>query len=183
MNALTLAQTRYTSKSYDPSRKIADDVLRELLEIVRLTPSSTNIQPWHFLLASGDEMKQKIAQSMQGTDDYNIPKILNASHIVIICTKNDVDSQHLEQVTDAEVQAGRYSQADREKMSSARRDYVALYRSQGKIPMWVENQSHIALGQLLWASALALTARRLGAISLMCWIICLLCQKKACTAR
>ncbi|MEG9476176.1 oxygen-insensitive NAD(P)H nitroreductase [Mannheimia sp. HC-2023] len=154
MNALTLAQQRYTTKAYDPAKKIPAETVERIIEILRLTPSSTNVQPWHFVLAESEQAKTRIAKSMLGTDDYNIPKVMNASHIIVLCSVNDVTPEHLEKVTDCEVAAGRYSQADRKRLSSARRDYVALYRSQGKIPMWVENQTHIALGQLLWAAAM-----------------------------
>lgn len=91
---------------------------------------------------------------MEGSDDYNIPKVMNASHIVVMCSLNDVPAEHLEKVTDAEVLAGRFLEENREQNSTPRANYVELYRSQGKIPMWVENQTHIALGQLLLASAI-----------------------------
>lgn len=50
MDLLKIAQTRYTTKAYDPNKKIPAEQFERLLEILRLTPSSINIQPWHFLL-------------------------------------------------------------------------------------------------------------------------------------
>lgn len=154
MDTLTLAQQRYTAKAYNPEKKIPVETFERIMDVLRLTPSSTNIQPWHFVIAESEQAKARIAKSMIGTDDYNIPKVMNASHVIVLCSLNEISPAYLEQVTDCEVAAGRYSQADRDRLSSARRDYVALYRSQGKIPMWIENQTHIALGQLLWAAAM-----------------------------
>ncbi len=48
MDLLNVAQTRYTTKAYDASRTIPAEQFERLLEILRLAPSSINIQPWHF---------------------------------------------------------------------------------------------------------------------------------------
>lgn len=48
MDLLNVSKTRYTTKAYDPIRKIPKEQVARLLEILRLTPSSINIQPWHF---------------------------------------------------------------------------------------------------------------------------------------
>ncbi len=48
MDLLKITQTRYTTKAYDPSKKIPAEQFERLLEILRLAPSSINIQPWHF---------------------------------------------------------------------------------------------------------------------------------------
>ncbi len=50
MDLLNVSKTRYTTKAYDASKKIPQEQFERLLQILRLTPSSINIQPWHFLL-------------------------------------------------------------------------------------------------------------------------------------
>ena len=45
---LEIARRRYTAKHYDPAKPLSDEDLHDLLEIMRLAPSSVNIQPWHF---------------------------------------------------------------------------------------------------------------------------------------
>lgn len=59
MNFLELAQTRHTTKAYDQTKKIPHEQLEQLLlEVLRLSPSSINIQPWRFLVAqSGKQNK------------------------------------------------------------------------------------------------------------------------------
>lgn len=47
MDVLNATQMRYTTKAYDASKN-SDHQFQRLLEILRLTPSSVNIQPWHF---------------------------------------------------------------------------------------------------------------------------------------
>ena len=57
MDSLNTAKTRYTTKAYDASKKIPKEQFEKLLEILRFSPSSVNIQPWHFLIAETDEAK------------------------------------------------------------------------------------------------------------------------------
>ena len=43
MDILQLMCTRYTTKHYDPTRRVSDEDMQTLLEVLRLSPSSTNI--------------------------------------------------------------------------------------------------------------------------------------------
>ena len=45
MNFLSIAQNRYTTKMYN-GKRIPEDTLNQLKEILRLSPSSINSQPW-----------------------------------------------------------------------------------------------------------------------------------------
>ena len=48
MNFLELAQNRYTTKYYS-TKRISDEDIAQLKEILRLAPSSINSQPWQFV--------------------------------------------------------------------------------------------------------------------------------------
>ncbi|MDU8923750.1 oxygen-insensitive NAD(P)H nitroreductase [Pasteurellaceae bacterium LIM206] len=152
MDALQIARARYTAKAYDLRKKIRAELFDKLLEILRLSPSSTNAQPWHFLIAESAQAKARIAKSMEGSDDYNIPKVMNASHVLVFCAVNDVTDTHLEKVNAAEIRDGRYTAERQQANTAPRAHYVRMYRSQGKMQSWIESQLHIALGQLLWAA-------------------------------
>ncbi|UCU26522.1 nitroreductase family protein [Mycoplasma anserisalpingitidis] len=39
---LKVAQNRYTTKMYDPNKKISEEDIKKIKEILRLTPSSIN---------------------------------------------------------------------------------------------------------------------------------------------
>ena len=53
---LRIARERYTTKHYN-GQKIPREAIEELMEILRLAPSSVNSQPWKFFLISSDESK------------------------------------------------------------------------------------------------------------------------------
>lgn len=50
MDFLELMRNRYTTKYYDPEKRISEDKLERILECLRLTPSSVNMQGWRFYL-------------------------------------------------------------------------------------------------------------------------------------
>jgi nitroreductase/dihydropteridine reductase len=86
MDFFELAKYRYTTKKYAASGKIAEDKIEQLKEILRLSPSSINSQPWKFYFIDEQKLKSKLAE----VSYYNEPKILNSSHIVVFCAVDDV---------------------------------------------------------------------------------------------
>lgn len=155
-DALTLAKTRRTCKAYDATAKIDESTLKVLLETLRLAPSSINIQPWKFLVTDQDNTKNLITQSMVDGDAHNVPKVNNASHVLVLCTRTDLDDAHLSNVLQAEKDAGRFGS---DEIMQARFNLCQYYISQmqddpKKLLVWSENQTFIALGHLLMACAM-----------------------------
>lgn len=79
MSFLELAKNRYTTKSYNADKKISDEVVEQLAEILRLSPSSINSQPWQFIIVSDEAVKNQLAEA----SFFNKEKIQNASHLVV----------------------------------------------------------------------------------------------------
>ena len=47
---LDVIQERRSVRSYDPTVKISREEMTEILELATLAPSSSNLQPWRFLV-------------------------------------------------------------------------------------------------------------------------------------
>ncbi len=156
MNLLDTSKSRYTTKAYDPSKKIPSEQFECLLEVLRLTPSSVNIQPWHFLIAESTEAKQRVAKAMTGRYAYNAPKVLDSSHTIVFCTRIDATPEHLEQLLEQDDLNGRFKdEKAKQGQRETRAGYVDFYRNEQKnLFGWMENQTFIALGQLLLAAGL-----------------------------
>lgn len=149
MTALTIAQQRYTCKAYDPTKKIPDEILNRLLDVLRLTPSSINIQAWQFLIARSDDAKAKIAQAMPDIHQHNIAKVQNCDSVIVFCAKTHLDDAHLIHVLQAEEQAGRFANAEvKQKRFELCRNNLAEKRQHG-LDNWLNEQLHIALGSML----------------------------------
>ena len=87
MNFLELAKKRYTTKKYASDRKISNKEIEELKEILQLSPSSINSQPWKFIFVSDHDMKQKLAV----VSSFNGEKINDASHVVVFSALDNIE--------------------------------------------------------------------------------------------
>ena len=156
MDLLNVSKSRYTTKAYDPIRKIPKEQVARLLEILRLTPSSINIQPWHFFIADNQAAKERIAKALVGKYAYNAPKVLDSSHTILFCTKADISEQHLDNLLTQDDISGRFKdEKAKQGQKESRAGYVNYYRNEkGDIQRWAENQTFIALGQILLAAGI-----------------------------
>lgn len=156
MDLLNISKSRYTTKANDPNRKIPHEQFTRLLEILRLTPSSINIQPWHFFIAENTNAKERIAKALVGKYSYNAPKVLDSSHTILFCTKADISEQHLENLLHQDDLHGRFKdEATKQGQKDSRSGYVNYYRNKkGDVQRWAENQTFIALGQILLAAGI-----------------------------
>lgn len=157
MSPKQLAQSRYTAKAYDASRKIPEAQIDELLECLRLSASSVNSQPWHFIVASDDAGKARMAKGTQGNMGFNEMRVRDASHVILLCTKTTLDDGHLDAILEKEQADGRFPRPEqREAMDSGRRGFIGLHKYVHKdLQHWMEKQTYLALGGLL-TNAIAL---------------------------
>ncbi|MBH2002645.1 MAG: oxygen-insensitive NAD(P)H nitroreductase [Moraxellaceae bacterium] len=156
MDTLVTAKTRYATKAYNAEKKIPQTQFEKLLEVLRFSPSSVNIQPWHFLVAESDQAKQRIASALTGNYVYNAAKVLHSSHTLVFCTRTDISSEYLEQLLQQDDTSGRFKdEAAKQGQRDTRHGYVEFYRNELKnLSSWMENQTYLALGQFLFAAGL-----------------------------
>jgi nitroreductase/dihydropteridine reductase len=149
------ANKRYTTKAFDPDKKISDAQIEEIKQLLRLSPSSTNSQPWHFVLAASEAGKAKIAEA---TSDFafNTQKILNASHVLVLCSKTTMDDAHILKVLEQEDSDGRFSDdAAKQANNNGRTFFANIHRYELKDSQhWMEKQVYLALGNLLLGASL-----------------------------
>ncbi|NDP28896.1 MAG: NAD(P)H-dependent oxidoreductase, partial [Flavobacterium sp.] len=88
MNILDLIQKRYTAKKYNADKAIPQEKIEDLKEILRLTPSSINIQPWKFTFVQNPEIKAKLALVSM----HNAEKINQAQLLIVFSVADDLDA-------------------------------------------------------------------------------------------
>lgn len=154
MNALEIMRNRYSAKEFDSSKTFSEQQLNELKELLTLAPSSVNLQPWGFVIATSDEAKAKIAKSTEN-QSFNTQKILDASVVVVFAVKTDVTEEHLRSVIDKEDADGRYPNDEiKEQMYNGRKYYANFHKSELKdLKSWFEKQLYINLGTFLLGTA------------------------------
>ena len=152
---------RYSTKSFDPAKKISDEVMNSIKTLLRYSPSSVNIQPWHFIIAASEEGKNRIAASTRPGFEFNTAKITDASHVVLLCAKTDVDEAYMNSVLEQEDKDGRYATPEHKAMNNGGRTFfVNLHKETlSDLPHWAAKQVFLNMGTLLLgASALGVDA-------------------------
>lgn len=161
MSIIDAASSRYATKAFDPAKKIGAEEIQKVKDLLRLSPSSTNSQPWHFILASTDEAKARIAKATAGFYVFNERKVLDASHVVVFCAKTAIDETYLTKLLNQENVDGRFASPQAMEGQNKGRTYFAnMHRFDLKDAQhWMEKQVYLNVGNfLLGVSALNIDA-------------------------
>lgn len=155
MDIARIATTRYTTKVFGSHKHIDVALVEQLQTLLRFAPSSTNSQPWHFVIAASEEGKAKIARATTGAYSGNEAKVLNASHVVVLCRRTELDDAHLQRVLEQEEKDGRFKVSEARTIQERGRGfYVNMHRNElHDTQHWMEKQVYLALGSLLLGAA------------------------------
>lgn len=148
---------RFTAKRYDPTKKIPDHIINQLIDLLRYTPTSINSQPYHFIVASTKEGIQRVAASMDKKELlYNKHKVDQASHTIVICSKTDMDEAYIRKIIEQEIKDGRHNpNMNKEELIKLYTGYMNLHKQTlNDLPVWTAKQGYIALGNLLLGASL-----------------------------
>ncbi|HBG56955.1 NAD(P)H-dependent oxidoreductase [Proteiniphilum sp. UBA1028] len=137
MSFLDIAKSRYTTKKYDSSLKIDNATIEKLKEILRLSPSSINSQPWKFTFIFDTETKKELAKVSYN----NGSKVNDASHVVVFSVVEDVKDFEEKNLSLLPEKAGLYY------------NRVLKSRNEAEIKTWLACQVYLSLGFFLSACA------------------------------
>lgn len=155
MNLTEILNNRYSAKEFDATKKISDADFQQIKDVLRLSPSSVNLQPWHFLIADTQEGKARIAKGTEGAFHFNTPKVLDASHVIVIAARTDADEDYMNSILEQEDQDGRFAaQEFKDQMHGGRMLFANIHRYDLKdLPHWMEKQVYLNMGALLLGAA------------------------------
>lgn len=148
-----VARPRHTAKTYHPMRRITGNDVEKIRQLLRFSPSSINVQPWHFIFASTEEGKASVARSTERRFPFTSPSILNASYIVVFASRLDLPEPHLQRVLDQEVAGGRFAwdpETFTTQMHAGRSMFANIHKQDMKdLQHWIDKQVYLNLGQFL----------------------------------
>ncbi len=146
---------RYTTKAFDAKKKISTADFAEIKHILQLSPSSTNLQPTHFIIADNDAGKARILKGATDAYAFNAAKIKNASHVIVFCCKAYADDEHLAAVLEQEDKDGRFPKVENKiQMDNGRRFFLNLHRYYYKDEaQWHAKQAYLTFGAVLLGAA------------------------------
>ncbi|MEP2279226.1 NAD(P)H-dependent oxidoreductase [Maribacter sp.] len=137
MNFRSIAEARYTTKKFDPTRRVSNSQIADLKHILKLSPSSINSQPWLFTFVSNKEVKDELANASYS----NASKIKDASHLVVFSVMDNLEEFE--------------KRVEENLLENSIKFYKQFVKSQSeeKTINWLSQQVYITLGFFLAACA------------------------------
>ncbi len=86
MEFLDLMKQRYTTKQYDASKKLKKEDVEKLKQILQLSPSSLNSQPWKFTFVSDQATKEILAEHSM----HNADRVIKCDTVVAFSRIDDL---------------------------------------------------------------------------------------------
>jgi len=139
---------RYATKKFDASKKLSPEQLDYIMEALRLTPSSTGLQPWAFVDVQNPEIRLKLKSAAWGQS-----QITDADHLIVLCSIRNLDEKNVDDYLASVAQ----TRGGTVESLKGYKDMI-MGNITGKTPEWIENwsakQVYIALGTGLLTAAL-----------------------------
>lgn len=79
MNVTTAIQSRRSIKTYDPSHKMSEAEIKQLVSLAMLSPTAFNIQHWRFVVVDDAALRQQI-QAVS----WNQAQVTEASALIVL---------------------------------------------------------------------------------------------------
>lgn len=151
MDILQILQSRSTAKHYS-GRIIPRDDFKNLLESLRLAPTSVNSQPTKFFIASSAAAKEKLLEAIPG---FNAERIKGASDVIVFAIPDGLSDAHMRRINEKERADGRFAEEKFAKAEDEKRRAFAASKSPTleDALCWEGKQAYIALGFLLLSAA------------------------------
>lgn len=132
-----IVQKRYATKQFN-GEEVSEDKIDELLEIIRLSPSSFNVQPWRIKVISDKETKEKLLPV-----SYNQPQITSCSHLLVFCADTNL-VEHVDRLEKAMIESGTPEESAKSRADMIRGSMNS--KDKNSALSWAQRQMYIALG-------------------------------------
>jgi nitroreductase len=96
---IELVRTRRSTRHFQP-KPVAPELLQEILEAARWSPSAFNLQPTHFVVVTDQKLKEKLYPACM-----NQSQVLEAGAVVVFTGDKSVVEHNFEQILKSDRQA------------------------------------------------------------------------------
>jgi nitroreductase len=131
---------RYATKLFD-GRKVPEEKIGQLLEMVRLSPSGLNLQPWKIRVVTDQVLKETLQPLA-----FNQQQISTCSHLLIFCAWTDAEA--LVSRVDRLMKSGGVPDQGREMLVGMSKMFLGGMSPQ-QVADWAKSQVFLALGNAL----------------------------------
>lgn len=86
---------RYATKKYDPSKVVSQDKVDIILEAIRLSATSSGLQPYEVLVVTNKELREQIRPHA-----WNQSQITDCSHLLVFAAWDNYTADRINQMFD-----------------------------------------------------------------------------------
>ena len=139
---------RYAAKKMDPSKAVSQDKVDRILEAIRLTPTSSGLQPYEVLVITNQDIKEKIKAMAWGQS-----QVTECSHLIVFAAWDDYTAERINSSFDFTI--AERGVGTNERTEAYRKNMLANYPVRGPDVNFehTAKQTYIALGIAMVAAA------------------------------
>ena len=137
---------RYATKRYN-GQSIPESSLNDILESIRLTPTSLGIQPFHVYVVENKEFREKLKPALN-----NQPQSTEASHILVFAAWKSVTEAKVDEYMSLVAETRGVAIDSLAGFKSMVLGYLSK-QSTEEIQSWASKQTYIALGTAMVSAA------------------------------
>lgn len=148
MNIINSLEWRYAIKKFDSAKKLSNQQIETLKKAFNLTPTSFGLQPIKMIVIQNKELQEKFVEL-----SYNQRQVADASHLLIICIKNDTTAEDINSYFNLEKETRNIEEST---ISNFRKQLLEMYENKTveERNLSAIYQAYIALGNLMTVCAL-----------------------------
>lgn len=148
MDILKALNWRYATKEYDTTKKISDKDFDEIIEAMRLAPSSYGVQQWKFIVAKDVKLRQELRKAAYGQSP-----VTDASHIIVLAARTNFTEQDINELLQSIAQTRGLSIETLDPFKQMLLNHIKG-KSAETLKHWNQRQVYIPLGFGLETAAL-----------------------------
>jgi nitroreductase len=139
-------QWRYATKKFNPAKIVPDDKIERIIEAVRLTATSSGLQPYELILVKNPALREQI--KAVGWDQ---PQIVDASHLLVFAAWDDITPERVNAMYDLIKEERGFN----EGLEAYRQRLLGIVAARGTQVNYeaAARQAYIGLGSALIAAA------------------------------
>lgn len=147
MSIIESLQWRYATKKFDPKKILAQEKLDILKQAFNLTATSFGLQTISMLIIKNDTLRNELLGAA-----YNQSQIVDASHLLVLCVKNTIKEDDVDDLFD---NVSHLRQTPETILEPFRNNLKSIMQNKSleEQQEWSINQAYIVLGNLMTVCA------------------------------
>ena len=94
-NLIDLLKWRYATKKMDASQSVSEDKVEQILEAIRLTATSSGLQPYEVIVVTNSEVRERIKAIA-----WNQGQITDGSHLLVFAAWDNYTTERINHMFD-----------------------------------------------------------------------------------